>query len=137
LRQAHTVGLAAAAEDGGVQAAQLVPADEAARLKMMNTRSAGVEADATLRSLSDKMDKVADQVHALDVRQERLEGQVNQITKEQERQHHELGEMRSSIERLRQEFPTPEIPRQWLMTVFGALVLMLVLLVVIMVSVIR
>jgi hypothetical protein len=134
LRQAHNVGLAAAAEYGGVQMAQLFPADASARIKKMNGTSPHNDA-ATLRSLSDKMDKVGDQVHAMDVRQGRVEIKVEQLVKDQEQQKKEIADIRQSIQQLRADFHAPAIPKQWLLSVSGALVIMLVFLVVIMLRV--
>lgn len=134
LRQAHNIGIAAAAEDGGVQMVQFVPADVS---RQRQPSDAQPNNDATLRSLSEKMDKFADQIHALDIRQERIETRVAQISKDQERQHAEIGEIRDSIDQLRHNFPTPEVSKQWILFVSGALLLMLALLIVIMLSVLK
>ncbi len=132
LRQAHNVGIAAAAEYGGVQAAQLTPADGTAKQRRMNGNPVAPN-EAALRSLGDKMDKIGDQVHALDVRQERLEIKVEQIGKDQEQQRKDIVDIRQSIQQLRADIHIPPVPRSWLMVVSAFLLIMLVFLVAIMV----
>lgn len=102
LRQAHTIGTAAAAFHGDGQAPQLFPADEAQ--VPMSTMTNNSSNDILLRSISDKMDKISDQVQALAVRQERMETQISAVVQEQSRMtaqvDKEIAAMKQSMDQL-------------------------------------